>query len=116
MATEREMVAEMVADLTKARQTLREQLAGLENQLFVLTKLGERMDAAVRERESVPKPEPEPPDPLAAIGLSSGGIAATTETEDEAKIEIEAEDVEEPIRLERGRGITQQEEDTLLEG
>ncbi len=74
--TEREMVVEMARDLEKARETLRQQLSGVENQLFILMRLGERMDTAVRETGPEPKldteSKPEPLDPLEALGLSSG--------------------------------------------
>ncbi len=73
--TEREMVVEMARDLEKARETLRQQLSGVENQLFILMRLGERMDTAVRETGLEPKSDTEskhePLDPLEALGLSS---------------------------------------------
>lgn len=79
MTTEREIIAEMTAVLEAAKRHFVEQLMGVENQLYVLGKLVEKLDGAVaaateREMEAQRElePEDEPDDPLWRMGLSSG--------------------------------------------
>jgi hypothetical protein len=72
--TEREMVVEMVVELERAREGLRMQLAGVENQLHVLKRLMQKMVGANKttaepkpESESEPEPESESgPEPAPA--------------------------------------------------
>jgi hypothetical protein len=95
--TWKEITGQMVKELEHARETLRQQLSGVENQLFVLTKLVERMEAAEKEREPEPEPEsepePEPIDPLSAMGLSSeAGTGQESESESELVCEPQPED------------------------
>ncbi len=85
--TEKEIVAGMIADVEKVRDTLRQQLMGIENQLFALKKLVEKLEKA---NEPPPPPPPSPPetkaDALEFMGLSSGGA-------DDFRAVVPAEDV-----------------------
>jgi hypothetical protein len=79
MATERDIIIGMQRELEAARVTLREQLMGLENQLYALSRLLDRLEAAeAQDRlematagagEAETEPEPQP-DPLSLMGLA----------------------------------------------
>ena len=79
MHTEREIIIGMQRELEAARATLREQLMGLENQLYTLSRLLDRLEASEAQdrlemasagaEETETEPETQP-DPLSGMGLA----------------------------------------------
>jgi hypothetical protein len=101
-----EVIREEMVELEKARNTLRMQLSGVENQLFVLNKVLKRLEEE-KEGSSIPEPKPEPePDPMEFLGLRS---AAPEHDPEPNQTEI---DQSEPGRV----SLTQDEVDELVSG